>query len=229
MKLKTAKIHLAAIIATAAIFAASGAMAGTIANWTFETSLPATAGPFSPEVGAGSATGFHAGTTTYSSPAGNGSAHSFSSNGWAVGDYYQFQVATTGESMVGFQFDQISSSTGPRDFKLQYSTDGSTFLDSGFTYAVIVNSSPNNWNSTTPVPLSSYTVDLSSISALDNQAAIYLRLVNTSTTSANNGTVASTGTSRVDNVIISTVTVPEPCSVLLAFCGLAGLGIARRR
>ncbi len=83
--------------AVAALVAASSlqAHADVIADWTFETSAPVTAGPFSPEIGAGSASGFHSGTTTYSSPVGNGSSHSFSSNGWSVGDYYQFQVSAT--------------------------------------------------------------------------------------------------------------------------------------
>src|SRR5690242_3123267 len=92
-------------IATAALAlsltcAGSVVRAATIATWTFETTAPATAGPFAPEVGAGAATGFHAGATTYSSPAGNGSAKSFSSNTWAVGDYYQFQVSTLGQQDI---------------------------------------------------------------------------------------------------------------------------------
>src|SRR5438552_17437540 len=68
-----------------------------IADWTFESSLPAGspgAGVWitniSAEIGSGTASGWHAGASTYTSPAGNGSAHSFSSSLWAVGDLYQF-------------------------------------------------------------------------------------------------------------------------------------------
>jgi len=76
------------------LFAAAGMVActraQTIADWTFETTIPSAAGPYSPEVGAGSASGSHAlGTTVYSSPAGNGSSHSFSANMWTTGDYFQ--------------------------------------------------------------------------------------------------------------------------------------------
>ena len=89
------------------------ARAVPIATWTFETSIPATAGPFSPEVGNGSALGVHAGATVYSSPAGNSSARSFSSTLWAVGDYYQFQVNTTGlyanTTQLGSDFEQYRS------------------------------------------------------------------------------------------------------------------------
>ena len=43
---------------------------------------------------------------------GNGSPKSMSGNGWAVGDYWQFQSSTLGFSDIGISFDQISSSTG---------------------------------------------------------------------------------------------------------------------
>src|SRR5262249_6268835 len=79
--------------------AAASAHASTvIADWTFETSQPTTAGPFNAEIGSGQATGHHAGAAVYSTPVGNGSAHSFSSTVWAVGDYYQFEVSTLGLS-----------------------------------------------------------------------------------------------------------------------------------
>ena len=110
MKLKIAVPLIVAVLGVGQIKAS----ASVIADWTFETSQPATAGPFSPETGAGSATGSHAGAAVYSTPAGNGSSHSFSSNTWAVGDYYQYQVSTTGLDDISIQFDQTSSNTGPR-------------------------------------------------------------------------------------------------------------------
>lgn len=231
MKLNRMKFHLAAVAAVAVCYAAaSNAMAGTIANWTFETTQPIGFGPYAPEVGAGSASGSHAGSSTYSSPAGNGSAHSFSSNTWAVGDYYQFQVNTTGDSQIGLVFDQTSSGTGPRDFKVSYSTDGTTFTDTGFTSQSPVNGSPNTpWGATAGVQsLFRRFVDLSTIPAVENQANLFLRIVDTSTTSANNGTVAGGGTNRVDNVSVLSE-VPEPCSLLLTMLGVAGFGLARRR
>ena len=88
------------------------AHADTLADWTFESSIPATSGPFAAEIGTGAASGHHASTSTYSSPAGNGSAHSFSSNTWAAGDYYQFSTSTLGDSAISLSFDQTSSSTG---------------------------------------------------------------------------------------------------------------------
>jgi hypothetical protein len=236
MRLCTMRIHLAAVAAIAVSYAAPNAMAGTIANWTFETSQPAGAatantsfGTIAPEVGVGVASGLHATATTYSTPAGNGSAHSFSSNMWSVGDYYQFQVSTVGQTQIGLLFDQTSSSTGPRDFKVQYSTNGTTFTDTGFTTQAPINGAPNvAWNATTASSVFTRFVDLSTISAVENIPALYLRIADTSTTSAGGGTVATAGTDRVDNVQVLTQ-VPEPCSLLLVLCGMAGFGLARRR
>ena len=145
-----------------------------VANWTFETSIPATAGPFAAETGTGSALGFHAGATTYSSPAGNGSTHSFSSTAWAVGDYYQFQTSTLGDPNVAISFDQTSSNTGPRDFILQYSTNGTSFTAFGAQYSVLANNAPNPvWNATTASPIYNFNFDLSSITAINNQPNVY--------------------------------------------------------
>ena len=210
--------------------ASTGARATTVATWTFETSQPATAGPFAPEIGAGAASGSHSGASAYSSPVGNGSAHSFSSTVWAVGDYYQFSVNTTGLNGITLSWDQTSSNTGPRDFKLAYSTDGSTFIDFA-TYPVLANSSPNPvWNSTTASAIYSLTQDLSSVAALNNRAAVYFRLIDTSTVSANGGTVGTGGTDRVDNFTVSGISaVPLPAAAWLLGSGLLGLGGLMRR
>ena len=199
----------------------------SIADWTFETSQPAgtesAIGPFNPETGAGSASGLHASSATaYSSPAGNGSAHSFSSNTWAVGDYYQFEVSTAGFGSITMQYDQTSSTTGPGNFLLEYSTTGTTgsFTAIGTQTTVIPNSATSAtvpgagaWSSTgTENAAYTFTPNLSSVqSAISNQSTLYLRLVDNSTLTANDvatnpqGTtpVAASGTDRIDNVIIS--------------------------
>src|SRR5262245_18013945 len=101
--------------AVAVVFVSSANLsAALVAEWSFETSAPATAGPHNAEGGlnAGSvsqALGFHVGAAVYSSPAGNGTARSFSSNTWAVGDYYQFSTSTTGHSNLYVQWEQVSS------------------------------------------------------------------------------------------------------------------------
>lgn len=218
----------AALTACALILAASEGSAATIADWTFETTAPTTSGPFAPEIGAGSATGYHAGASTYSSPAGNGSFHSFSSNTWAVNDYYQFQVSTAGFTGVTISWDQGSSNTGPKDFALQYSLDGTSFTTLS-SYSVLANVLPNAWNSSTYY--SAYTFNPSLGSVADNQTSLYFRLINVDTVSANGGAVAAGGTDRVDNVIISgtSSTVPLPASIWMLFPVAAALLVQRRR
>lgn len=220
------------VLAAGLLTAAAGtAQAVDLAAWTFETSIPATAGPFAAEggVNGGNALGFHSNAAAvYSNPAGNGSAESFSSNNWSVGDYYQFSTSTVGYQNISIMWDQTASNTGPRDFNLLWSTDGSTFTPIGGILSVLANGTPNPaWNSTTSDP--AYTFGPTGGPAvLDNQATIYFRLVNANTIAANGGTVASGGTNRVDNVIISGTQIPTPGA--MALFGVAGLvGIRRRR
>jgi hypothetical protein len=187
---------------------AFSAHAITISQWTFETSSPTTSGPISPEVGSGSATGVGLGTVT--SPAGNGSAHSFSANGWAAGDYWQFQVNTIGFQNISISWDQAGSSTGPRDFILKYSTDGTLFTQLGSAYQV----SLSDWSATTFHSGFTFTPDLSAIAAtIANKASIYFQLVDNSGTAIGGAAVAAAGTDRIDNFTVSgnavSASVPE--------------------
>ncbi len=210
---------------------AATANADILANWTFETSIPLTAGPFAAEAGifaaSSQASGSHvSGATAYSNPSGNGTVESFSSNNWAVGDYYQFTTTTTGYNTITITWDQTASNTGPRDFVLQSSTNGSTFTNIGVQYAVLANAAPNPvWAAATYQAI--YTFGPTAGPAtLDNLATVYFRLRMNSTVSANGGAVATAGTNRVDSVVISGTRIPTPGS--LALLGLAGL-VARRR
>ncbi len=178
----------------------------TIADWTFDTSAPSTAGPYSPEVGSGTATGFHASASAvYSTPAGNGSPHSYSSNVWAVGDYYQFEVSASGVGGINISYDQASSNTGPGYYLLEYSTNGMAFTPSG-TYQVLPNGTGNPAWSGTAAHDSVYTVtpNLFSAAALNNSPTVYFRLVDCSTLPANaTSTPGTAGTDRVNNVTIT--------------------------
>lgn len=211
----------------------------TLANWTFETSVPTTSGPHAAELGlnAGSgspANGFHASASVvYSNPVGNGSTESFSSTFWAIGDYYQFQTNTVGFENITISWDQTRSSTGPANFLVQYSTDGSVFtnipalLVPAYTVPVVT------WSSTTPeaAATSSFSRDLSTISALNNDGSIFLRLT---AASAPGGTA---GTNRVDNFVIKGAAistngaVPEASAFLVwsVLCGSVLTGVKRCR
>lgn len=230
--MKIPYFHLCSAVVTAC--GTLNASAAVLSAWTFETNTPAdvTNAATGPSVVAESgifttgfaAVGVHSSSNTdWTTPAGNGSANSSSANEWTVGSYFQFATASTGYEGITITFDQTGSNTGPRDFKLQYSTDGSVFTDvSGGAYAVI----NGGWSSTTPVNTTSFSFDLSAITALNNDASIWFRMVSTSTVAVNGGAVATTGTGRIDNVVISGV--PEPSGA--AILGSIGvLGLLRRR
>lgn len=219
--------------------------AAVLSSWTYEVTTPAdvtdntTAPTTASEAGlvtTGVSSAFHTSALTdWTTPTGNGSANSLSTNNWTVGDYYQFTTSTTGYAGVTITFDQVSSSTGPRDFTIYYSTDGTSFTSTGNSYTVFQNSavgtnafSFGTWSSSTANSAYSYSFNLSSITALDNQSTIYLRLQLSGTANPAGGTFAAAGTNRVDNVSISATAVPEPGISLISTIGFIGL-LRRRR
>lgn len=194
----------------------------TIARWTFETSIPTTSGPLAPEVGAGTATANTGGV--FSNPAGWGSTESWSSTLWNASDYFQFQVSTVGFADLSVSWQQTGSNTGPRDFSLQYSLNGTSFIDVG-TLTV----TNDGWNTTVTPAASEKSFSLAAISEVDDVTALYLRITNTSTVSINGGTVATSGTGRIDNFTVTAATaVPEPSTYALLL-GLGALGLAAWR
>ncbi len=136
---------------------------------------------------------------------GNGSPNSWSVNHWAVGDYFQFQVSTLGIAGIQLAWDQNGSATGPRDFVLQYSTNGTSFTQFGSQYSLP--SPVHTWSNSTFDAACHFSVNLSSVTAPDNVASVYFRLVDNSTTSINGGTVGTTGTGRVDNFLVTRAAV----------------------
>ncbi len=200
--------------------------ADTLTDWTFEgtalsTITPATDFTYGPadsgvQTGGSKGSGHHASTATaWSFPSGNGSLRSFSSNNWAVGDYWQFTLNTSTYSNLVLDWDQAGSSTGPRDFKLAYSSNGGATFSDFATYTVILSGFTTGSTNTA----THHSFDLSSITALNSNASVVFRLIDNSTTSITGATVASTGTDRVDNFTVTAKVVPEPSVI-----GMVGLG-----
>ena len=188
-----------------------------LAKWTFETpdfsatpsqtpvlSVGTPLAEFGASVTGSEFTGFHASSNTvWSTPVGNASSNSFSSNNWSVGDYLQFKVASQNFYDLSVSYDQTGSSTGPKDFKFQYSTDGINFTDFGSDYVVNSNTAPNAWSGSTYYSLFTNTINLNAIAVINNKPFVYFRIVNTTTTSINNGTTASGGANRIDNFTVT--------------------------
>ena len=222
------------LFASAVLALALPAQAFTLAQWTFENPISDLNNSFtSPSVsatsGTGTALGVHAsGATDWTTPVGNGSANSFSSNTWAVNDHYEFSFSTVAYKSLMLSFDQTSSGTGPRDFTLAYSTNGASFTNFA-NYQVLQNSAPT-WTGATYAPAYNLTLNLSGVTALDNQTSVFVRLFNASSVSTSGGTVGTGGTNRIDNFTVTVTAVPEPGTYALLLAGLAVIGfVARRR
>ncbi len=208
------------------------ASASIVASWSMTTAIPAATTGSNYTYGAADAGDVTAGTslsavhaltaTTWSTPAGNGSQYSFSSNSWSVGDYYQVTLSTLGYGNVSLSWDQTRSSTGPSSFRVDVSTDGTNFSTILASYSVIqaglAGSGTLAWS--TANYQSAFTTTLASIAGADDAASLTFRFVNLST-------VAVGGTNRIDNIIVSGDVVPAPGAI--ALLGLAGLAARRRR
>ena len=234
--LKKLTLHSAAIVALS-----SPSFATVIASWNFQSPIPADATNFAvypnaiaATVGTGNAGGTHLSAgADWTTPVGNGSTDALGVNEWAIGDYFQFSVTTVGFSPIYVSFSQTSSNTGPRDFRLDYSSDGGATFATGPTYSVPANVAPNAWGSLLPVPAAFFSFDLTAVPALSNNPNDIFRLVDTSTVSANGGTVAVAGTDRVDDFTVSDspipAPIPEPSSMVALVSGAALLTARRRR
>jgi Carboxypeptidase regulatory-like domain/Fibronectin type III domain/Protein of unknown function (DUF1533) len=130
--------------------------------------------------------------------------------------WWEISMVTTGYSSLQLWSKQRSSGTGPRDFKVQYSTDHATWFDvSGSTVAITSTDFTTGVLSGVALP-----------TAAENQPIVYLRWIMTSNTSENNGTVASGGTSQIDDIgIVGSVTTGAEVSVSGRVVTAGGNGI----
>lgn len=117
--------------------------------------------------------------------------------GWNAGagvKYWQVQFSTTGYQTLTLSSKQRSSNSGPANFSAEYSTDGAT------------------WTAISPVTVAdNFTLGvLSNVAlpaSLDNLPTVYIRYVMVNDISVNAGTVASTGSSRIDDLKITGVSL----------------------
>jgi hypothetical protein len=123
------------------------------------------------------------------------------SRGWNDGSgskYWLIEISTSGFIDLELSSRQYGSGTGPRDFAVQYSLDGSNWeiVDGG---GIKVGT---NWTSGTIEYLKLPPV-------LANREQVFLRWVMATDVSIGEGTTGTTGTSRIDNIIVTGIN-PHP-------------------
>ncbi|WP_100333111.1 immunoglobulin-like domain-containing protein [Bacillus alkalisoli] len=141
-----------------------------------------------------------AGSTITGYVVGHGSnSRAINSNRWHVGEekYWMIKFNTVGYENLSLSSKQYGSSTGPRDFQVQYSLDGQAWQNiSGGDLEIV---GVNTWNSID---------NLSLPQEANNQETVYVRWLNTSNVSIGGNTVGSTGTNRMDDIVVTSSTAP---------------------
>lgn len=136
-----------------------------------------------------------------SSPALSFSSGGASCSGWDNGantKYWMIRTSTKSMANLKLSWRMRSSSTGPKDFKVQYSLNGGTWTDvPNSAIQVPYSSSSNSIGNSTNL----FNVDLSN--DVENLNTLYLRWLVTSNVSAGGGTVANGGTHQINNISIT--------------------------
>jgi hypothetical protein len=125
-----------------------------------------------------------------------------------------FNVSTLGFTNILVSVATQGTSTGFNSNQFQYSLDGITFVDFAAPYT------PASAFGSLPLVFS-----LVSIVGLNNNPNAAFRIIF-------NGATSSTGTNRLDNLVVEGTpeSVPEPMSAILLLTGLAGvLGVKKRK
>lgn len=169
-----------------------------LAEWIFANSgqngsFPATGGTFKSSSKFQNVGGYY---EDYDS-----SQKAISYQGWNSGSgtkYWLATVSTKGYDNITLSSQQNSSGTGPRDFKVQYSTDKTTWSDVPNTTLKMVVSSFSCANNTCKL------VNVPLPTNANNQDVLYIRWIVNSNTNTNGSTgIGSTGSSRIKGISVS--------------------------
>ena len=231
---------------TGLLLVATAARADIITQWNFNsdpTDANTDTGVTTPAFGAGTIITVGGATNpSFNAGAGSSDPEATDNSGYQTTTYpaagvgnktagIEFAVSTLGFSGIQISFDSRHSNTSANTLRLQYSVDGSTFLDSAqFTFTPAPTGTGDTW-------FNARSTDLSAITGLDNNANAKFRVVTEfdpglgDYLAARSTSVYGGGTLRYDMITVSGVpaAVPEPATAGLIGLGLALLRLSRRR
>ena len=110
------------------------------------------------------------------------------SEGMGAGDYYLLTIAAKGYGLYKLSFDMKGSNTGAKNWKVEYSTDAENFTAVGDAVTV-----SKNW--------ATYTVNVPK--EVINADRVFFKVGPADNTSINGKEVASGGTNRFTNILVS--------------------------
>lgn len=130
-------------------------------------------------------------------------------NLWGATPYFLIQFSTTGYENIHFSTELSGSSKGPKNMKLQYSTDGLSFTDIADSSYTIPN------EPSTKIMKTAYDLDLTG-EAFSNQSKLYIRIIATDNATINPDDPAndpgfegaSGGELAINNIKISGTAIP---------------------
>ncbi|WP_052144806.1 immunoglobulin-like domain-containing protein [Halalkalibacter okhensis] len=133
----------------------------------------------------------------YVAGVGSGS-RAINSNGWHTADesYWVAEFTTEGYEDIRLSSKHYGSSTGPKDFALEYSVDGENWTSVSGTDIEVA----TNWTA-------GVLANVALPEETDNAETVYVRWLNTSNVSIRGDDVASGGTNRIDDVVIEGVSL----------------------
>lgn len=180
---------LALSLLPATVFAA-GDTPTTVTAWNYAdgTTLPASGGTLSAAATSGKGTLSLSGGPAYTGY----SSGSVSASGWTTdGCWLMTGLDTTGYKSLTFTASMRSSGTGPANFTLEYSVDGTTWVNVA---------AANKTATSIAVVFNAVALPAEAISA-----TLSLRVRPTDTVSQSGGTVAAGGASGINNITLSGV------------------------
>lgn len=184
---------LTAFVFSLVLFVSMVSAVVTLAEWDFDSS---TLNPSTDITSSASLVLSNSRTDSYVN--GNPSTgKALSSSGWDIADeYVELSINTVNYENLFLKFDEeVSGTGGPTAFKIQYSSDGTVFLDLGIT------TTTNTAFTTNPM----HTFDFSSITTIDNNANTKFRILVPLAGKAS----GSSGTFHIDNLLVEGTSIPQ--------------------